>query len=199
MIFTVRGIEFNDNRLAKLSIEVLDELAVIGLYPSHLESIKLRVQNKKFGCCHTTWKTATGEVTHNNITINRKFIEQNATDKAIKEVLAHEICHAIEECAHCQHDGKWAEYADLINDCYNMDIKQYGSYEKYELTRTEKNEYRCKCTKCGKIMIRKGYRAPKWYKHPQGYTHTCVDGTKNPIVSEYYHFKPIKAGTLLYT
>lgn len=186
MNFVVRGIEFNDERLAKLTCEVLDELAAIGLVPSHLESVKLRKQNKKFGCCHTNYIKATGKVLHNNITINRKFIEENASDKALKDVLVHEICHAMEDCALCGHDGKWSEYADLINDCYSMDIRQYGSYEKYELTQTERNTYRCKCEHCGRIIAKKGYRAPKWYKHPQGFTHTCADGTKGKIISEYY-------------
>ena len=39
-MFTKRGIKFNDERLAKLSLEVLDELEAIGLKPYKLESIK---------------------------------------------------------------------------------------------------------------------------------------------------------------
>lgn len=186
MTFTVRGIEFNNERVAKLTCEVLDELSVIGLYPSHLESVKIRKQNKKFGCCHTIYVPSTKKVLHNNITINRKFVEENASDKSLKNVICHEICHAMEDCVCCSHDGKWAEYAELVNDCYSMNIKQYGSYEEYELTRTEKNTYRCQCERCGKIMTRMGYRAPKWYKHPHGYTHTCADGKKGSIISEYF-------------
>ena len=35
-------------------------------------------------------------------------------------------------------------------------------------------------------MVYKGYRAPKWYKHPLEYTHTCPDGGKSEITSEYF-------------
>lgn len=45
--------------------------------------------------------------------------------------------------------------------------------------------YRCQCDRCGKIMTKWGKRAPRWYKHPQGYTHTCFDGGKGHIISEY--------------
>ncbi len=186
MKFTVMGIEFNDSRLAKLSFEVLDDLAYIGIKPCKLVSIKLREQNMKFGCCHTRYNKTTKVITNNRITINRKFVEQDADDKAIKTVLAHEILHAVDGCHLCGHNGKWAELADLVNDCYNMDIKRYGSYEKYGIERKERNTYRCQCDRCGKIMTYKGYRAPKWYKHPLGYTHTCPDGGKSEITSEYF-------------
>lgn len=191
-MFTKRGIKFNDERLARLSLEVLDELEAIGLKPCKLESITLREQNNKFGCCHTKWYRTSGEIISNKITINRKFVEQNATDKAIKEVIAHEICHSIKECASCKHEGKWAEYAELINDCYNMDIQQYGSYEKYGIVQKPKTEYKWKCSACGQTFTHKGYRAPKWYMHPKGYTHThCPSGKKGYVMSEYYNYKLI--------
>lgn len=186
MNFIVMGIEFNNQRLAKLSFEVLDELAYIGIKPCKLISIKLREQENKFGVCHTKFSKATGEIKQNTITINRKFVEQNAEDKAIKTVLAHEILHAVDGCQFCKHDGLWAEYAEIVNDCYNMNITDVSSYEKYGLERKAKNVYRCQCERCGAIITRKGYRAPKWYKHPLGYTHTCKDGNKGEIISEYF-------------
>ena len=181
MTFTVRGIEFNDERLAKLTIECLDELAVIGLYPCKVESVKLRKQDKKFGCCHTRYKKATNEVIHNRITINRRLIDENATDKTLKEVITHELCHAMEDCLTCGHDGKWAEYAELINDCYNMEVQQYGSYERYGIEKNKRNIYECKCKRCGKIMRKQGYRAPKWYVHPENFHHNCDDGGTGAI------------------
>lgn len=190
MTFTKRGIKFNDERLCRLSLEVLDELEVLDLRPCKLESITLREQNNKFGCCHTKWYKATKEIVSNRITINRKFIEQNATDRAIKEVIAHEICHALKDCVDCAHDGKWAEYADLINDCYNMDIKQYGSYEKYGLERSDKKKYVCECKHCGGKVWKMGYRAPKWYslteKHiANGYYHKCTDGVHGALINAH--------------
>jgi predicted SprT family Zn-dependent metalloprotease len=188
MTFFIQGIEFNDKRIAKLTLECLDELKAIDIYPCKLKSVKIRKQNTKFGVCHTKYIKATDEIIRNDIVINRAFVEQNADDKAIKNVIMHELGHALKDCLHCGHKGEWAEYAEIINDCYDMDITQEGSYEKYGLEKVDnKKTYRCKCSNCGKIIVAKQYRAPKWYRNPQGFVHTCADGTKHHIISEYYN------------
>lgn len=181
-IFVLRGIEFNDERLAKLTIECLDNLEAIGLRPYKLTSVKLRKQNKKFGCCHIRYNAKSGEIKHNRITINRRLIEENADDKAILQTLYHEILHSMRECFDCGHDGKWAEYADLVNDCYSMNIKQYGNYDELGLVKKdERKTYKCQCDKCGKIISAKYYRAPKWYTHCERFTHHCDNGKTGNI------------------
>ncbi len=72
MVFTVKGIEFNNERLARLTFECLNELAALDLYPCKLISVKSWKQDKKFGCCHTRYKKANNEIIHNRITINSR-------------------------------------------------------------------------------------------------------------------------------
>lgn len=183
--------------LKQLAKESIAELNAIGIHPNITPndfSINTR-KKTSWGTCwthyenhHTSW-TFTIEIS------SRLFAD--GAEKGLRETVMHELLHACDECVNCEHNGKWKEYAELVNDCYGLNIKRCNSNADKGLAE-DKNEYRCKCSKCGKMIVKKGYRAPKWYKHPQGYTHTCADGTKNPIVSEYYHFKPIKAGTLIY-
>ena len=180
--FTVRGIEFNDNRLAKLTIECLDNLEAIGLHPYNLISVKLRKQNRKFGCCHNRYNSKSGEIKHTRIPLHRRLIDENADDKAICEIIMHELIHSLKECFNCAHDGKWAECADLVNDCYSMNVKQYGSCDELGLEKKdERKTYKCQCDKCGKIISAKYYRAPKWYTHCSRFTHHCDNGETGNI------------------
>lgn len=182
MNFTVRGIEFNDERLAKLTCKCLDKLANIGLYPYKLESVKIRKQNKKFGCCRTTFNKNTGEIKRNRITINRQLIDDNASDRSIENVLLHELTHSVKECFDCGHGGVWKEYAEIINDCYGTNIKETGTYKEYGLVKKdERKTYKCQCDKCGKIISAKYLRAPKWYTHCERFTHHCDNGETGNI------------------
>ena len=175
--FVLRGIEFNDERLAILTLKCLDKFAAIGLYPYKLTSVKLRQQNKKFGCCRTRFSKTTGEIKENKITINRRLIDENCSDKAIESVIAHELTHSLKECFDCGHDGAWKEYAEIINDCYDMNIKATGNYEELGLVKKdERKTYKCQCDKCGKIISAKYLRAPKWYTHCERFTHHCDNG-----------------------
>ena len=183
--------------LRQLAKESIAELNAIGIYPNVTPndfSINTR-KKTSWGTCWTHYKNHHTSWTF-TIEISSRLFTDGA-EKGLRETVMHELLHACDECINCEHGGKWKEYAELVNDCYGLNIKRCNSNKDKGLAE-DRNEYRCKCTKCGKMMVKKGYRAPKWYKHPQGYTHTCIDGTKNPIVSEYYHFKPIKAGTLIY-
>ena len=71
-----------------------------------------------------------------------------------------------------------------------MDIKQYGSYEKYGLERSDRKKYVCECKHCGGKVWKMGYRAPKWYslteKHmSNGYYHKCADGTHGQLINAH--------------
>ncbi len=181
MIITVRGIKFNDSRLAKITCEVLDELKKLGYKPYKLTTVKLRTQKTKFGCCHTTGYKSTGKVIENKIFINRKMMDSD--DKSLRSVIAHEIGHSLKECYLCEHDGAWAKFATTVSKSTGLDVKQYGSYEEYGIEEDKKNTYICKCVDCGYIFKRMGYRAPKWFCHPERFSHTHADGTRHKIIA----------------
>ena len=168
----------------------IEELHTIGIYPNITpDKITINTRLKSvWGRCWTHWENNSRTAWHFTIEISSQLCGDNVPDNSIRKNLLHEMLHACDECVNEHHGGKWAEYAELVNDCYGLNIKRCTSSAEYHVEDTRKT-YRCKCSKCGKIIAKKGYRAPKWYLHPQGYTHTCADGTKNSIVSEYYGFK----------
>ena len=178
-MITVRGIEFNDARLARETLKAIDTLESMGYKPYNLTSVKLRKQQGTFGCCHT--KKSGNRVVENKIYINRKMIE--ADDKSIQNLLIHELLHSLKECANCQHDGMWRECANHINKCTGLNIQQYSSYEEYGITKDKPNTYICKCADCGHVFKRMGYRAPKWYVHTERFSHTHADGTRHKIIA----------------
>lgn len=180
-MITVRGIEFNDYKLAKITCEVLDELATLGFKPYKLTSVKLRKQQTKFGCCHTRTYKATKEIIENKISINRKLIETD--EKSLRGVLTHEILHSLKECYNCGHDGEWLRCANIVNKHMGLNIKQYGTYEEYGIEEDNKKTFQAKCVDCGYVFSRKGYRAPKWVIHSERFFHTHVDGTKHKIIA----------------
>jgi hypothetical protein len=180
-MIVLRGIEFNDARLAKATCEVLDTLETLGFKPYKLTSVKLRKQQSQFGCCHTKYYTSTGEIAENKIYINRKMMD--ADDKSLRSIIAHEIGHSLKECCYCGHDGAWSKFATTVNKNTALKVKQYGSYEEYGIVKDSPKTFQCKCADCGHVFTHTGYRAPKWYVHTERFSHTHADGTRHKIVA----------------
>jgi hypothetical protein len=107
----------------------------------------------------------------------------DADDKSLRGVIAHELIHSLKECYQCEHDGNWDKIAKVVNAHTGLNIKQYGSYEEYGIVEDNKKTFQCKCADCGYVFTRKGHRAPKWYVHPERFSHTHADGTKHKIVA----------------
>jgi hypothetical protein len=173
-MIVLRGIEFNDARLAKATIKAMDTLESMGFKPCKLTSVKLRKQQNLFGCCHT--KKVNNRIVENKITINRKMMESD--DNSLQNLLCHELLHSLEDCADCGHDGNWRKYAEMVNKSTGLNIKQYGSYKEYGIEKDNQKTFQCKCTKCGRIFTYTGYRAPRWYVHPERFSHTHTDGIR---------------------
>ena len=176
-MITVRGIEFNDDRLARETMKAIDTLESMGFKPYRLTSVKLRKQQNLFGCCHT--RKIGDKIIENKITINRKMMESD--DNSLQTLLCHELLHSLKDCADCQHDGNWHKYAEIVNKNTGLNIKQYGSYKEYGIVEDSKKTFQCKCADCGYIFTHKGHRAPKWYVHPERFYHAHADGTKHKI------------------
>lgn len=91
------------------------------------------------------------------------------------------------------HGIKWQQLAELVSDCYNVDITRCSSDEKKlgkelsvgkELSeeQVQKNTYKVKCCNCGNITKRMGYRSPKWYMHPDWYKCSKCGGELEKVV-----------------
>ena len=175
--------------LTELATMALDNLNAIGIYP-HLTpndfSVNTRAKNRYGQACRKNGKYS--------VNISAFLLDKRNDEKSILQTIYHECLHCCDNCM-C-HTGEWKRLAELVNDCYDMDITRCSSFserlnenvlaeKKMEKNKARKT-YRCMCSNCGKIITRTGYRAPKWYKNPYGFTHTCYDGTESPIISEYY-------------
>ena len=178
------------NYLREIAQICIEELNAIDIYPN-ITANKFTIN----GRLKKTWGRCLYDYSKNHncrIEIKADLLGDDVSEKLLRNTILHELLHACNECieSRCHHDGKWAEYAELVSDCYGMNIQQYVTHEELEEL-DDRKEYRYKCEHCGKIMTVKKYRAPKWYMHPHGYVHHCADGCKGAVLSEYYGFRKI--------
>ena len=177
--------------LREVAANCIDDLNAIGIYPN-ITADKFTINTRLksvWGRCWTHWKDHRTSWTF-TIEISARLLGNTVPENSLRNTVYHELLHACDECAFCHHDGKWAEYADLVSDCYGLDIKRCTSTAEKGVEDTRK-EYKWKCSACGQTFTKKAYRAPKWYMHPRGYTHKgCPCGT-GYVMSEYYGYKAV--------
>lgn len=159
--------------------QCIENLNAIGIYPNEVDSfiVNTRAKNR--------WGQTRKRNGHYTININSLLLEEDCPEKSLYETLYHELLHCIDGCMN--HGVKWQQLAELVSDCYNVDITRYSSDEKKlgkELAeeKIQKNIYRVKCCRCETIITRMGYRAPKWYMHPEWYTCKKCGGTVKKVV-----------------
>ena len=156
--------------LYQLATEALNNLNAIGIYP-HLKPSDFKVNTR------TTRRY--GQSRRKNgvysVNISAFLLDKRNDERNVMTTLYHECLHCCDGCM--SHTGKWKEYAELVSDCYNVDITRCVSFKKklnedvFEehidkvYQRRERNKYRyiCCCENCGARMERIMYRAPKWY------------------------------------
>lgn len=138
---------------------VEDELAVIGLVSP--KPIRYEASNRltrAWGNC-TTYRNKP----YTLIKIATWMLADDIPERNLRMLLMHECAHAIDENKH-GHKGRWLEIAELINDCYAMDIQQYVTNKEREAVqdvqsyqdmiekrKQRKLEYKWEyhCPKCG--------------------------------------------------
>lgn len=177
--------------LREVSQRCIDELNAIGIYPN-ITPDNITVNNRLkrvWGQCWTHWGL-NRTTWWFEIEISPKLMEDDVSEEALRNTVLHELLHACDECVNCHHGGKWAEYAELVSDCYGVKIQRCTSSAEKNIA-DDRNEYKWKCSACGKIFTKKGYRAPKWYMHPQGFTHKGCPCGKGYVMSAYYGYKLI--------
>ena len=114
--------ELNQKRLAKLieyGRNCEEELKVIGLILP--KPVKYEITNRTTKCwgkCITcpSWDYII-------IRISGWLLDDEIPEKTLHQNILHELAHGVDENKH-GHKGKWLEYAELISDCYVVDIKR---------------------------------------------------------------------------
>ena len=188
----------NVKYLREVAQSCIVDLNQIGIYPN-ITADKFTINNRlksTWGRCWTHYKNNKTEWWF-NIEISGRLMEENVPLDSLKNTVYHELLHACDECVNEHHGGKWAEYAKLVSRRYGINIQRCTSHTEKEVEDIRK-AYKWKCSACEKTFTKMAYRAPKWYKHPQGYIHTGCPCGKGRVLSEYYGFKEPKIGTLIY-
>lgn len=63
-----------------------------------------------------------------SININVLLLNENCPENSLYETLYHELLHCVDGCMN--HGIKWQQLAELVSDCYNVDITRCSSDEK---------------------------------------------------------------------
>ena len=91
-------------------------------------------------------------------------------EKEIKDVVYHEIAHAISNPRNKKHNYYWQYAARTINDAYGLNIQHYVPSEvtqQLEEKGIKKYKHIIKCESCGAIIKRQ--RDSSFTKHPENY------------------------------
>lgn len=156
----------------------IDCLENIGIYPNRIEEFNVNTRAK------SRWGQAQKRNGKYKINISIELLADECPERALLETMYHELLHCVDGCMN--HGKKWQELADLVNDCYSMNITRCSSTEdkvgkEYAKVikankENEKNTYTIRCVDCGTEYSQKGYRKPKWYIHPNYYKCRCCGG-----------------------
>lgn len=153
----------DQERLNGLLARVIGEARAAGIPVSGQIDPAVRVNRRartRFGCC----------VQKNGryyIEIAGQMLETD--EKAVCQVLAHEVLHSCRGCAN--HGQRWKSYAVRMNECYGYDIARTDSFEKLGLADTRPVKYVVTCQSCGRRMPRMK-RSPL-VEHPERYRCRC--------------------------
>lgn len=148
--------------------QCITNLNAIGIYPNDIDSFIVNTRAKR------RWGQAQKRNGVYSINVNIILLNENTPENSLYETLYHELLHCVDGCMN--HGDKWQNLADLVSDCYNVNITRCSSNEKKlgkEMAAEyvqQKKEYAVKCTGCGIICRRMGYRNPKWYAHTEEYS-----------------------------
>ena len=189
--------ELNQKRLAKLieyGKNCEEELRVIGLILP--KPVKYEITNRTTKCwgkCVTcpSWDYII-------IRVSGWLLDDEIPERTLHQHVLHELAHGVDENKH-GHKGKWLEYAELISDCYAVDIKPLVTDEQRDSVKDtetyQKNvvakrqtrsnnvswEFMCYnycCEKYGHAWRYK--RMPKWMNHGFNSNDMTARGAKCP-------------------
>lgn len=139
---------------------------------NELEAIDVPINNVVEWTVNTRAKGRWGQCRRKNgkysINISSRLLEDDVTEKALKDTIVHELLHTIDGCMN--HGTKWLMYAELVNDCYNYNVKRTSTdSDKGIDTKAEKmkSKYVFKCESCGQVVARD--RASNFTKNYSNY------------------------------
>ena len=166
--------------------QCIEDLNAIGIYPHEIDSFVVNTRAKK------RWGQACKKSGVYSININVLLLQDDCPERALLETLYHELLHCVDGCMN--HGDKWQELAELVSDCYGVDITRTSSDDE-KLGVEYANEVRIieeqnmktfiiQCVDCGTKTTRHGTRSPKWYVHPEWYKCSKCGGELKKVVDK---------------
>lgn len=166
----------NPNQLLKKAIEQVEEA---GIKPGNINPIVEINDSAKsrFGLC--TKSNKPNRKYDYEIQLNKSLL--SAKEKAVMEVLVHEVLHSCEGCMN--HGKTWKLYVSIMNQKFGYNISRCSSYEKLGIE-SEKvdSKYIIECVKCKRKVYRN--RKSKFTDNLNQYICNC-GGDFNLIKSPY--------------
>lgn len=134
----------------------------IPVSPCILSAVKINKRAKtRFGRCIVA---ANGQCT---IELSARLL--NSSERACKEVLAHEVLHSCKGCR--DHQTLWKSYAKLMNQVYGYNIQRTHSCEELGVNDNNPVRYQLQCQDCGAVLLR--MKKSPLISHPERYRCRC--------------------------
>lgn len=162
---------------AKECIDTMNDLGIKTTVPA--ENFKVNNRAKRRWGQHSWAK--------HEIQINGVLLDERNFVDGLRNTIFHELIHSVPDCHDelielGKHHGKeFHKYAKIVNNATGLKIQRTSSAREkgvvYEGETKPIKEFKMICD-CGQVFIRRGYRQPKWYAHPEnGYKCNCC-GTR---------------------
>ena len=152
-----------ENELQRLLTECLQELGMLGIYPSgKIVAIRENSRAKKrLGCCKK--RDSKGQ----EYELEVSTLLKGQDEKTIKEIIIHEILHTCKGCFN--HGSRWHRLAEQVYRAYGYRIESTADYKRLNLEEELNKQYRycIRCQGCGNTFFR--MRAGKIVKYPDLY------------------------------
>lgn len=178
--------------LQVIGAECLKDMDAIGFsikYP--IDFVVSNRMTKTWGYCQTRKKG--GEIIGITIKIAGFLLQDDVPIKQTRTTVLHELAHAYDENKH-GHGKEWKRIADIISDCYNVDIQQYvTSEERNALMETEMYKAKQEQRKQGKYLVTCACGASWRYKRKTSWMRwygywTTTDTCRCPYCKQYGMF-----------
>ena len=140
----------------------MDELDKLNIKYSPNISFVINTRAKaRFGLCK---KIGDGYI----IEISERLLDEHIDEThGLKNTIIHELLHTCRGCM--KHTGKWAEYAQKVNDAYGYGIKRASSQDERDIPAELQTpaKYKVQCVNCGAVIPR--HRRSALIQHPEHY------------------------------
>ena len=166
--------------------QCIENLNAIGIYPNDISEFRINTRAKK------RWGQACKKSGVYSININVLLLQDDCPERALLETLYHELLHCVDGCMN--HGEKWQELAELVNDCYMVNITRASSDEEKlgveyasevrEVKQQSLKIFAVQCVDCGNKCTRHGMRSPQWYAHPERYQCRKCGGKLKKVVDK---------------